>query len=93
MWAFFIPIRKVQIMNDTTKEIYQSLKATYNKSAIDKRELASELGCSVSIINYYLAKGINLPNYKKFTGNGNGGKVLFPLQEVAIFLTQTTKVA
>ncbi|MCC2644784.1 MAG: hypothetical protein K0R94_562 [Burkholderiales bacterium] len=80
-------------MNEAVRDIYQDLKVKYQKSAINKRELAQELGCSVSIINYYIAKGINLPNYKKLAGNGNGGKVLFPLQEVALFLVQTIKVA
>lgn len=80
-------------MNETVREIYQELRTKYQKSAIGKKELAKELGCSVSAIDYYIAKGINLPNYKKLAGNGNGGKVLFPLQEVALFLVQTTKIA
>ena len=80
-------------MNEAEKAIYQSLKFKYNKSALSKRELAGELGCSESTINYYIGKGINLPNYKKLHGNGNGGKVIFPLQEVAIFLADTIKVA
>lgn len=79
-------------MNETAKEIYQELRSKYQKSAINKRELATELGCSVSAIDYYISKGINLPNYRKLTGSGNGGRVLFPLQEVALFLVQTTKV-
>lgn len=80
-------------MNDVTKEIYQALKAKYNKLALTKQELAVELGCSVSSINYYIGKGINLPNYKKIQGGGNGGKVIFPLHEVALFLSQTVSVA
>lgn len=81
-------------MNETNiKEIFADLKSKYNKSTLTKSELAQELGCGVSTINYYIARGINLPNYKKLSGNGNGGKVLFPIGEVAIFLSQTTKVA
>lgn len=80
-------------MNESAKEIYQELKTKYHKSAISKRELAEELGCAESTINYYISKGINLPNYKKLQGKGNGGKVIFPLQEVATFLSQTIKIA
>ena len=80
-------------MNNTVKELFHALSAKYKKSALNKRELAQEIGCSVSAINYYISKGINLPHYKKFGGNGNGGKVLFPIHEVAVFLTQSTKVA
>ena len=79
-------------MTEASKEIYQKLAIKYGKSAINKRELAIELGYTVSSINYYLAKGINLPNYKKLSGKGNGGRVIFPLQEVAVFLSQTTQV-
>ena len=80
-------------MNEAEKEIYQSLKIKYNKSALSKRELADELGCAQSTINYYISKGINLPNYKKLQGCGNGGKVIFPLHEIATFLANTVKVA
>ena len=92
MWGFLYLLTKGYFMNEAVKDIYQDLKIKYKKSAINKRELAIELGCSVSIINYYITKGINLPNYKKLSGGGNGGRVLFPLQEVALFLFQTTKV-
>lgn len=80
-------------MNDAIKEIYQNLRAKYNKSAITKQELADELGLSLSAINYNLSRGINLPNYKKLQGMGKYGKVLFPLNEVATYLSQTSKVA
>lgn len=80
-------------MNDITKEIYHSLKHKYNKSAINKKELAQELGVSLSTINNNIVKGINLPNYKKAFGSGTGGMVIFPLHEVATFLTQSIKVA
>ncbi|HRG62261.1 MAG TPA: NUMOD1 domain-containing DNA-binding protein [Burkholderiales bacterium] len=73
-------------------KIYQELKAKYHKSAISKRELAEELGCSESTINYYISKGINLPNYKKLQGKGNGGKVIFPLHEVAVFLSKNLQI-
>ena len=80
-------------MTESQKLIYQTLITKYQKSAIGKQELAHELDCSVSLINLYLSQGTNLPNYKKSSGNGNGGRVYFPLHEVAIFLSQTTKVA
>lgn len=80
-------------MNDAVKEIYQNLRTKYNKSAITKQELADELGVSLSAINYNLSRGINLPNYKKLQGVGKYGKVLFPLHEVANYLSQTSKVA
>lgn len=81
-------------MDQSIKEIYLELSNKYKKSPITKRELAQELGIGLSTINYYLARGINLPNYRKMTSSGSkNGKVLFPIQEVALFLSQTTKVA
>lgn len=80
-------------MNQTIKDIYLELSTKYNKSTLTKSELAQELNISVSTINYYLSRGINLPNYKKLSGKAKFGRVLFPLLEIAIFLSQTTKVA
>lgn len=82
-------MKNCELLQDTINQ----LKSKYKKSTLTKSELAQELGIGLSTINYYLARGINLPNYKKLSGNGNGGKVLFPIQELALFLSQTTKVA
>ena len=82
-------------MDEKTHIIYQMLSQKYRKQALNKKELSQELGISVSSINYYLSIGINLPEYKKLNSRnigGNGGKVLFPVSEVAKYLAETNKV-
>lgn len=88
--------KRINIMEEEIKAIYQGLNDKYKKLALTKKELSQELGISVSSINYYLSKGINLPRYKKFDGKGMGGyggKVLFPLTEIAKYLIRTNKIA
>lgn len=87
-------------MDELTKIIYEELLKKYNKQAINKKELAVELGISVSSINQFLKKGINLPEYKKNevvkVGSKNSdkddsGRISFPLFGVAKHLTKTFK--
>jgi predicted DNA-binding transcriptional regulator AlpA len=83
-------------MDEEVKTIYQMLSQKYKKQALNKKELSQELGISVSSINYYLSIGLNLPRYKKLNSKGmggNGGKVLFPVSEVAKYLSETNKVS
>ena len=66
--------------------IYQDLKERYKKSVLTKQELAHELSISVGSINNYICSGKPLPSYKKLGGAKNG-KVVFPLLEVASFIS------
>jgi hypothetical protein len=47
---------------------------------------------SLSTIDLYISKGVNLPNYKKL-GNAKNAKLIFNIIDVAEFLTDTIKVA
>lgn len=72
--------------------IYKELNEKYNKSTINKKELAEELGVSISSINQYIVKGYGIPEYKKF-GSGKNAKVLFPIVCVAKYLSSVILVA
>ena len=72
--------------------IYQELKERYNKSFINKTELAHELSCSVSAINNYIVKGCGVPEYIK-VGKAKNAPVLFPIASVASYLSHTIRVA
>ncbi|MEA2017531.1 MAG: hypothetical protein U9N59_03700 [Campylobacterota bacterium] len=72
--------------------IYQDLNNRYNKSTLTKKELADELGMSVSSINTYIGKGEGIPEYIK-VGNAKNGKVLFPVANVVDYLSNTYQVA
>ena len=68
------------------------LKDKYEKATLTKKELAWELNISESSINQRISQALDLPNYKKL-GSGKGAKVVFPLIEVARYLTETVKIA
>jgi transposase len=63
-----------------------------NRETLTKKELASELGVSVSSINHYIQLGEGLPSYIKF-GNSEKGRVLFPIVNVVEYLTNTELVS
>ena len=79
-------------METTAKLIYEDLRARYNKAVIGKKELAKELGVSLSTIDNYIHRGFGIPPYKKL-GTAHNARVVFNLVDVANFLAQTTKTA
>jgi len=72
--------------------IYQTLLKKYGKSAIGKKELAYELNIGVSTLSKRMTEGMNLPNYRKI-GDAKNARVIFPIIDVAEFLSDTVKVA
>jgi len=78
--------------NYIDEAIYQDLLNRYNKIAISKKELAHELGVSVSTINNCICQGYGIPEYNKL-GNASNARVIFPIIAVAKFLSNTIKVA
>ena len=77
-------------MNPQTQLIYQDLKTRYKKATLSKKEMASELGVSLSTLDKYIKDGLGIPNYKKL-GKAKNAKVIFNIVDVAVFLAQTIK--
>jgi len=77
---------------NTSTAILQGLQEKYNKVALSKQELANELGLGLSTVSKFMADGIGLPNYKKI-GHAKNSRVIFPLINVAEFLSDTVEVA
>lgn len=73
-------------MTESHKAIYDSLVAKYKKQALNKKELASELGYSVSAINKKIEDGRDLPGYIKM-GDHKSATVRFPIFQVAEYLS------
>ena len=78
--------------NQSYTTMFSALQHKYNKLALSKSELAQELGMGLSTVSKMMAEGIGLPNYKKI-GNAKNSRVLFPLADVAEFLSDTMEVA
>ncbi len=77
--------------NNIIREIMVDLRNRYKKSVISKKELAGELDVSTSTLNNYMAKGYGIPRYRKI-GDAKNAKVVFPILEVAKFLSNTVEV-
>jgi len=73
------------------KIIYEDLTQQFGYT-LTKKELAQVLKVSVSSINNYIVKGEGIPEYTK-VGTGKNGKVLFPVVNVADYLSNTVSVA
>ena len=78
--------------NQSYKTTLDALQHKYGKLALSKRELAQELGMGLSTVSKLMAEGMGLPNYKK-VGIAKNSRVLFPLADVAEFLSDTVEVA
>ena len=72
------------------EEIYDYLKSKYKRATIGKKELATELGISLSTIDLYMSKGMGIPPYRKL-GTAKNARVVFTIVDVADYLTQTIK--
>ncbi|MDD3775473.1 MAG: hypothetical protein PHV08_05895 [Sulfurovaceae bacterium] len=74
---------------DTNKQvIYDYLNSKYKRATIGKKEIAQELGVSLSTIDLYISKGMGIPRYRKL-GKAKNAKVVFNIVDVAEFLSQT----
>ncbi|MBD3796019.1 MAG: hypothetical protein IE881_08870, partial [Epsilonproteobacteria bacterium] len=58
------------------------------KAFLNKKELADELAVSHHTISYYITRGCPLPKFYKHSPNA---KVLFPLIEVAKFISKASE--
>lgn len=74
---------------DTSKQvIYDYLNSKYKRATIGKKEIAQELGVSLSTIDLYISKGVGIPRYRKL-GKAKNAKVVFNIVDLAEFLSQT----
>lgn len=72
--------------------ILTDLQNRYQKSSLNKKELAKELSVSVSSVNNSIVKGAGIPEYKKL-GDAKNARVVFPIVCVAEYLSNTVLVA
>jgi len=77
--------------HDKIKTLREELFKRYNKLVLNKRELAQEMGVSLSFIDKSLARGYGIPNYIKL-GHASNGKVMFNMVDVANYLSSTMKM-
>ncbi len=82
-------------MSLDTMDLYRQnigyLSEKYNKAALNKKECASEIGVSVSTLDNYISRKEGMPKYIKL-GSPDNGRIVFPITEVAKFLSNTVEV-
>lgn len=79
----------MQKSTNSYEQIYDYLKHKYKRATIGKKEMAHELGVSLSTIDLYISKKMGIPSYSKL-GNKKNSRVIFNIINVAEFLTKNT---
>lgn len=77
---------------DTYKEIREDLRKTYKKQALTIQETAKEIGISVGTLRNSMKNNINIPEYRVMGGGTIRQKVVFPIHNIAKFLSSTQQV-
>ena len=81
--------KTITLSNPTAQNIYEELVSRGYKVNVNKKQYSEIIGCSVSAIDNYLAKGYGIPSYRKI-GHQRNARVLFGLREVAEYLAAQT---
>ena len=79
-------------MQDTYNEVLKDLKAKYKKQALTIQEVAKELSISTGSLRNGIRLGKNVPNYKNVGHGEKRSKVIFPIHEVAKYLSNLQQV-
>jgi hypothetical protein len=79
-------------MQDTYNEVMKDLKARYKKQALTIQEVAKELSISTGSLRNGIKIGKNVPNYKNVGHGEQRIKVVFPIHEVAKYLSNLQQV-
>ena len=69
----------------------EGLRSRHDKETLTLVECAKELSVSKHTLYAYISNGKDLPNYVKL-GNAKNGRIIFPIVEVAKFLSNTQKI-
>jgi len=74
------------------EQLTKDLKKQYKKTALTIQEVAHEMGLSVNSIRLGIKAGKGIPPYKKVGSGSERQRVIFPIIDVAKFLSDTEKV-
>jgi len=77
---------------DSTNTLVQQLFQLYNKVVFTRLDLSKLMDVSLSYIAKSIERGYGIPNYKKL-GHKQNSKVIFNINDVAEFLSDTIKTA
>ena len=75
-------------LTDEQKELYSLLFKEYKKAQLSQKEASQILGVSIATLYRMREQGIGA-GYKKLDSNSKNGTVVYPLQEIVKYLTQS----
>ena len=76
------------LLTDEQKELYSLLFKEYKKAQLSQKEASKILGVSIATLYRMRENGIGA-SYKKLDSNSKNGTVVYPLQEIVKYLTQS----
>jgi AraC-like DNA-binding protein len=77
---------------DTHLDILQDLKKKYKKQTLSVIQTAKEIGVSSTTLRQGIKMGIGVPLFKNVGMGTMRKKIVFPIHEVAKFLSDTQQV-
>lgn len=75
-------------LTDEQKELYSLLLKEYKKAQLSQKEASKILGVSIASLYRFRENGIG-PSYKKLNSKSKNGTVVYPLQEIVRYLTES----
>ena len=78
-------------LSEQASALAEQLFKFYNKVIFTKLDLSKLMDVSLSYIDKSLARGYGVPSYKRL-GNSQNSKVVFNINDVAEYLSDTTKM-
>ena len=78
----------MKTLTDEQKELYSLLFKEYKKAQLSQKETSKILGVSIATMYRCRENGVGV-SYKKLDATGKNGTVVYPLQEIVRYLTES----
>jgi len=78
-------------LSEGATSLVEQLFKLYDKILLTKLDLSRLMDVSLSYIDKSIARGFGIPNYKRL-GNSKNSKIVFNINDVAEYLSDTTKM-
>ena len=78
----------MKLLTDEQKELYSLLFKEYKKAQLSQKEASKILGVSIATLYRLRESGVGI-SYKKLDSLGKNGTIVYPLQEIVKYLTQS----
>lgn len=77
-----------KLLTDEQKELYSLLFQEYKKAQLSQKEASKILGVSIATLYRLRELGVGI-SYKKLDSKSKNGTVVYPLQEIVRYLTES----